>query len=103
MAKIVEFFDVLPHGGGKQRRIKLIGRFAWTLRQLIEAGRKGITSLERPAPRLSHYIYILRRDHGLAIETRPEQHDGPYPGRHGRYILLDNAVPVALSGAREAA
>jgi hypothetical protein len=62
------------------------GRFAWTLLSLIEAGERGITTLKNPAPRLSHYIFVLRRE-GVAIETVKEYHGGPYRGCHGRYVL----------------
>jgi hypothetical protein len=63
------------------------GRFAWALLRLHRAGGTGITSLENPAPRLSHYVYGLRRD-GLAIETTYEDHGGDFAGRHGRYRLV---------------
>jgi hypothetical protein len=72
-----------PH----RREREAIGRFAWTLLQLHRAGDAGITSLENPAPRLSHYVYGLRRD-GLAIETTYENHGGDFAGRHGRYRLV---------------
>jgi hypothetical protein len=66
--------------------LKLKGREAWTLTSLIEAGERGLTPLDRPAPRWSGYVYALRK-RGLAIETVDERHSGPYPGAHGRYIL----------------
>lgn len=69
-----------------------VGRFAWTLNELIEAGDRGVTSFERPAPRWSHYIYRLRRD-GVGIVTTDEKHTGPYRGTHGRYRLN---VPVTV-------
>ena len=62
------------------------GRFAWTLLRLIAAGEKGVTPIEHPAPRWSHYVMILRRA-GIAIETIEEKHGGPFPGFHGRYVL----------------
>ena len=68
------------------------GRCAWMLNELVKAGARGVTTLEMPAPRVSHYIFRLRRD-GVAIETRRENHSGAYSGNHGRFIL---AVPVAV-------
>lgn len=64
------------------------GRTAETLLSLIEAGPRGITSLEAFqagwAVRLAAYVHRLRSDCGLAIETRLEPHHG---GSHGRYVL----------------
>jgi hypothetical protein len=71
---------------------RFVGRFAWTLAELVKAGDKGITSFENPAPRLSHYVHRLRRD-GVAIETVEEKHSGPYSGTLGRYRLT---VPVVI-------
>ena len=62
------------------------GRFAWALDQLVRAGATGVTPLENPAPRWSHYVFVLRRE-GLPIETIEERHSGPYRGRHARYVL----------------
>lgn len=68
------------------------GRFAWALWELIRAGQHGVTPIERPAPRWSHYIYRLRRE-GIPIRTVPETHGGAFAGRHGRYVLA-GAVEV---------
>ncbi len=62
------------------------GREAWTLRHLIEAGSRGVTTIDQPAPRWSHYIFKLRKA-GLVITTDYEPHTGPFPGTHGRYRL----------------
>lgn len=62
------------------------GREAWTLRHLLNAGSAGITTLEQPAPRWSHYVFKLRKA-GLVISTARESHGGAYPGNHGRYRL----------------
>ena len=75
------------------------GRFAWTLLRLIEAGERGVTPIDWPAPRWSHYVFVLRRE-GLAIETIEERHAGPYAGRHGRYVLR---TPVGIIERRDAA
>jgi hypothetical protein len=66
--------------------VTVVGRTAWALQELVQAGPKGITALENPAPRLAHYILCLRKA-GLTIETIDEKHSGPFKGVHGRYIL----------------
>lgn len=63
-----------------------IGRVAWTLDRLIKAGDQGITSFENPAPRLSDYVFKLRKA-GVDIETIDEGHKGIFAGVHGRYKL----------------
>lgn len=72
---------------GSRRPIRPAGRDAWALLELCRAGPKGVTPLERPAPRWSAYVHKLRRDWGIDIATLDEPHDGPFPGRHGRYVL----------------
>lgn len=62
------------------------GREAWALAQLLQAGERGCTPIERPAPRWSHYIFKLRKA-GFVIETIDENHGGAYRGSHGRYVL----------------
>lgn len=77
---------------GSTRLIGTCGRFAQTLRALIAAGSAGITSMtvvQTWGLRLSHYIWRLRNDHRLMIETQREEHTGPFEGVHGRYVLLD--------------
>ena len=68
------------------------GRFAQTLDLLVRNGSDGLTSLESPGVRLSHYVHVLRRD-GVPIETQGERHSGSYAGRHGRYRLT---APVTV-------
>lgn len=72
------------------------GRQAWMLSRLIDAGSNGITLLDTPAPRGSHYIYMLRKA-GLNISTTSEPHSGAFPGMHGRY-RLETAVTVVSRG-----
>jgi hypothetical protein len=74
-----------------------VGRFGWTLLQLHLAGAAGLTSLERPAPRWSHYVWVLRGD-GLDISTTPETHSGSFAGMHGRYHLRS---PIEILEIRE--
>jgi hypothetical protein len=62
------------------------GREAWTLRRLVNAGSRGVATIDHPAPRWSHYVFKLRRA-GLTITTEYEAHGGTYPGTHGRYRL----------------
>lgn len=73
---------------------KVKGRYAWTLAQLIDAGEKGVTPIERPAPRWSHYVDILRDREGLCIETVEERHGGPFNGWHGRYVLRSGVAII---------
>lgn len=65
----------------------VVGRYAWTLDALLASGERGVTPIERPGPRWSHYVDVLRDREGLSIVTIEEKHGGPYPGRHGRYVL----------------
>jgi hypothetical protein len=66
------------------------GRDAWALQELISAGPRGCTPIDHPGPRWSAYVFNLKRDHGLNIETRHEAHKGNFPGTHARYVLLDD-------------
>ena len=80
------------------RRQMFHGREAWTLRHLVTAGPTGITTLEQPAPRWSHYVFKLRKA-GLVITTDREPHGGSYPGSHGRYRLTTPVTIVAEDAA----
>ncbi len=91
MAEVTRIvIEVLTGDGWK--RLVFDGREAWTLARLIEAGPIGVTPIERPAPRWSHYIFMLRAA-GLDIETIRQRHEGLFPGNHGRYVLH---TPVRL-------
>ena len=77
---------------GSTRLVGTCGRYAQALRALIVAGPDGITSMtvaQTWGLRLSEYIRVLRHDHGLRIATEYVEHDGPFAGRHGKYVLLD--------------
>ena len=78
-------------------RISVTGREAWMLKNLLDVGDKGLTSIERPAPRISSYVAHLR-EAGLNISTDMEEHSGPYPGRHGRYRLQSRVQVVSIEG-----
>jgi hypothetical protein len=83
------------------RTFDLQGRLGWTMAQLAKAGRKGITSIERPAPRLSAYVHELRKL-GIQIETEMEPHEGTYSGHHARYRLACEAhvEPLAVGSGQ---
>ncbi len=74
--------------------IAILGREAWALLELVEAGPAGCTPIDNPAPRWSHYIWLLR-GHGFTVETIDEPHAGPFSGTHARYVLHDD---VKLDG-----
>jgi hypothetical protein len=63
------------------------GRFAQTLFALVENGERGVSSLACQGIRLGHYVFILRREHGVKIDTEREAHGGVCPGTHGRSRL----------------
>jgi hypothetical protein len=63
------------------------GRNAWALRELMDAGSKGCTPIERVGPRWSAYVFNLRKA-GILVATHYEEHGGDYPGRHARYVLV---------------
>lgn len=72
-------------------RIAVTGQEARALEALIERGAAGVTSLEVSswAYRLGAYIFDLRHDYGLSIDTLREEHDG---GWHARYVLRSPVV-----------
>lgn len=73
---------ILPDGNP----IKVVGRDAWALQNLVRAGAQGCTPIDHPGPRWSHYVFKLRR-FGFTIQTLDESHGGPFPGSHARYLL----------------
>lgn len=70
------------------------GRDAWTLAQLVAAGPRGVTPIDYPAPRWSHYVLRLRKS-GLEIETIRMPNTGAFRGTHGRYLLRSNVRVLA--------
>ncbi len=81
------------------------GQDAWTLHHLIEAGERGVTPVDQPAQRWSHYMFRLRAL-GIDIKKLREPNSGPYAGQHGRYVLREALEVVALqrsSAARQSA
>ncbi|MEP1537240.1 MAG: hypothetical protein ABJQ34_10555 [Paracoccaceae bacterium] len=72
------------------RTFELQGRLGWTMAQLVAAGAKGFRAIDNPSPRTSAYVHSLR-EMGIPIETVMEDHDGPYPGKHGVNFLTCDA------------
>ncbi|WP_416356333.1 hypothetical protein ACLNGM_20220 [Aureimonas phyllosphaerae] len=89
---------VLPDG----IPMTLVGRTAWCLEQLVAAGVKGCTPIDRPAPRWSDYIHKLRGK-GLVVETIDERHGGTFSGEHGRYVLRSEVEILRDDDERSAA
>lgn len=73
-------------GGVDGHILTFRGRVAWMVDRLIKVGERGTTSVESPAPRISHYVHQARKA-GLNIETVDEAHAGAFSGYHGRYFL----------------
>jgi hypothetical protein len=87
-------YEVTP-AKGEAFTVTVKGRPKWALDALIEAGARGITSMENPAPRLAGYVHLLR-GMGVPIETIHEPHGGEFAGHHGRYVLRAQVRPVAM-------
>ncbi len=89
----VQLFD-----GIDAQTITIIGRDAWALQELVNAGAKGCTPLDHPGPRWSGYVHKLRKQ-GIHVETIHEHHGGAFPGRHARYVLCSQVEIVSTNGA----
>lgn len=85
------------------RSFTLKGRDAWALSELLKAGARGCTPIDNPGPRWSAYVYNLKHECGLCIETRHEPHRGDFPGSHARYVLLSAVEIVSRSDQPERA
>lgn len=94
-AKRTGLYKIHPESGGEPFTIPAKGREAWALDRLTEAGPRGCTPIEQPAPRWSAYVYRLR-GLGVPIETIHEAHGGAFAGRHGRYVLRAEVQKVGL-------
>lgn len=88
---------ILPDG----KPVTVIGRDAWALRNLVNAGAAGCTPIDHPGPRWSHYVFKLR-GFGFVIETVDEKHGGPFAGSHARYVLRSQ-VEIIRDNSRRAA
>ncbi len=82
----------------RTRKIKVSGRDAWALQQLLKAGEAGVTPLDCPGPRWSGYIHKLRHKYRLNIETVHENHGGAFAGNHARYVLRSRITVIAIDG-----
>lgn len=95
---------VLVHPGDAEheRRIVVPGRAGWALNELAKAGERGCRSIDfPPGLRWAHFVYLLRHEYELLIETEHEAHGGQFPGSHAVYRLKS---PVRiLDDARQAA
>ena len=89
MAKLTVTARILPDG----RAFTVNGPEAWALLELMRAGSKGCTPIGNPGPRWSGYVFNLKSDHGLNIDTRHEFHRGDFPGTNARNVL-HNAVEI---------
>ena len=86
-------FEITPFGE-RRRLVKIQGRDAWALSELIKAGARGCTPIDNPAPRWSAYIFDLHNEHGINIQTINEPHGGQFAGTHARYVLIDQVEIV---------
>ncbi|MDW9711865.1 winged helix domain-containing protein [Sinorhizobium meliloti] len=66
--------------------VTFVGREAYTLRKLLDAGDRGISSLDHVGIRLAHYCMKIRRA-GIVIETVKTPQRGEYRGWYGIYKL----------------
>jgi hypothetical protein len=87
-------YEVIPTGG-EPFTATVKGRPKWALKALIEAGARGCTAIQNPAPRWSGYVHLLR-SMGIPIETIHEPHGGEFAGHHGRYVLQAQVRFVGL-------
>ncbi|ARJ65054.1 hypothetical protein WV31_04940 [Magnetospirillum sp. ME-1] len=87
-AATVVFETISDHASAR-----LTGRDLWAFDHLHKAGSKGCTPIDTPGPRWSAYVHNLRKM-GLDIETVWENHGGPYPGKHARYVLATIILDV---------
>lgn len=77
-------------GDGPPRQF--LGRVAWALHELVQAGPQGCTPITHPGPRWSDYVHKARKA-GVVVETVTEGHGGAFAGHHARYVLRS---PVRL-------
>src|SRR5436309_865366 len=78
--------------------IKVCGREAWALLELLKSGERGCTPIQHPGPRWSGYVHDLRKL-GFVVETIREPHGGPFPGGHARYVLRSRVTILENAGA----
>lgn len=93
MAKLHVLARIEPDGAVHD----VVGRDAWALKNLMDAGKRGCTPIDHPGPRWSHYVFKLRRA-GFIIETIHEDHSGPFAGTHARYVLHSDVTILEEKG-----
>ena len=76
----------VANGKNDAGTIRLTGRNAWALKELMRCQENGCTPINNPAPRWSAYIYNLRQA-GIRVETITEPHGGAFSGTHARYVM----------------
>lgn len=86
----------------KPQKITVSGRNAWALIELIDAGDKGCTPIDNPAPAWAAYVQKLRAM-GFDIETLMEPHGGAFKGHHGRYVLRSDLTVISHRDLDDAA
>ena len=74
---------------------KFVGRVAWALHELVQAGAGGCTPITHPGPRWSDYVHKARKA-GVLIETIDEGHGGAFAGTHARYRLASTVRVVEV-------
>ncbi|NDR59198.1 winged helix domain-containing protein [Aliiruegeria sabulilitoris] len=92
----------VQNGSDDPFRINITGRVNWAMEQLLAAGDNGCTPIFHPAPRWSHYIWVLRGE-CVEIETIHEPHEGEFPGTHACYVLRSQVTPVTGYSSQVAA
>jgi hypothetical protein len=78
--------------------VRLDGRPAWMMRKLVEAGKRGVSTIDLPAGvRVAHYVFCLRRS-GFVISTEHVSHGGVFASTHAVYriespiVILEDMV-----------
>jgi hypothetical protein len=91
---------LIVHAVGPHGAFTVRGQTAKCLLALVKAGERGCTALEVSswALRFAAYCHELRKNHGLEIETIPENHDG---GWHGRHVLRTPVEILSIIDASE--
>lgn len=92
----MKYTFVITEPDSSERGLPLDGRNGWALAELVQAGGKGCTPIDNPAPRWSAYVHRLRHEYGLNIKTIHEGHGGPFPGNHARYVLKSRVRLVGI-------
>ncbi|MDX8438332.1 winged helix domain-containing protein [Mesorhizobium australafricanum] len=83
MKKFTIVVKVEPDG----QPVRLDGRSAWMMKKLVEAGKRGVSTIDLPAGvRVAHYIFLLRRA-GFVISTEHASHGGLFSGVHAVYRI----------------